>query len=253
MPSCMLPRLESLNQRRWHLQYTGTVLIFWLDYSLSTNWFHGGFRKYNNVFKQLADNLRWFLTNDCFLRWAAGYSPRHKLTQAKMVNRPQLVLQILGISKVIFFSGDRRYIATGSYLLLQTLRWWWLHSRWTVDVTYQESMQAIIVCNHTDEFSFTTGGFAFLNCSNLMLKDLSFSQCSGVVLRLYKNNTDVLAFLEMNQSSVMFFSETLNLRLTNIVVTHYNGFAIIAANPYGSPLFQRLHSYIWFVWRTSLL
>ena len=103
-------------------------------------------------------------------------------------------------------------------------------------MTYQESMQAIIVCNHTAEFSFfTTGGFAFLNCSNLMLKDLSFSQCSGVVLRLYKNNTDVLAFLEMNQSSVMFFSETLNLRLTNIVVTHYNGFAIIAANPYGSP------------------
>ena len=101
------------------------------------------------------------------------------------------------------------------------------------------------MCNHTAEFSFfTTRGFGFLNCSNLTLKDLSFTQCGGVVSPdafLYENSTDVPAFFGTNQSAVMFFSETLNLRLTNIAVTQYYGFAIIAANAYGSPLFHSLH------------
>ena len=49
---------------------------------------------------------------------------------------------------------------------------------------------------------------------------------------LYENSTDVPVFFGTNQSAVMFFSETLNLCLINIAVTHYYGFAIIAANPY---------------------
>ena len=130
------------------------------------------------------------------------------------------------------------YIDPGSFCVVQNL----------VNVTISSDIpgkQAVVQCNHTAEFSFfITRGFAFLNCSNLTMKDLSFSQCGGVVSReavLYANSTDVPAFFGTNQSAVMFFSETLNLRLTNIVVTRYYGFAIIAANPYGSPLFQRLH------------
>ena len=87
-------------------------------------------------------------------------------------------------------------------------------------------------------------GFGFLNCSNLTLKDLIFSQCGGVVSPdafLYENSTDVPAFFGTNQSAVMFFSETLNLRLINIAVIQYYGFAIISANPYGSPLLYGLH------------
>ena len=130
------------------------------------------------------------------------------------------------------------YIDPGSFCVVQNL----------VNVTISSDIpgkQAKIVCNHTAEFSFfTTRGFAFLNCSNLTLKDISFSQCGGVMSReafLYENSTDVPAFFGTNQSAVMFFSETLNLRLTNIAVTQYYGFAIIAANPYGSPLFHGLH------------
>ena len=75
------------------------------------------------------------------------------------------------------------------------------------------------------------------------MKDLSFFQCGGVVLRevfLYENSTDVPAFLDTNQSTVMFFSEMLSLHLTNVAVTQYYGFAIIAANPYRSPSFSQL-------------
>ena len=130
------------------------------------------------------------------------------------------------------------YINPGSFCVVQNL----------VNVTISSDIpgrQAEIVCNHTAEFSFfTTRGFGFLNCSNLTLKDLSFTQCGGVVSPdafLYENSTDVPAFFGTNQSAVMFFSETLNLRLTNIAVTQYYGFAIIAANAYGSPLFHSLH------------
>ena len=130
------------------------------------------------------------------------------------------------------------YIDPGSFCVVQNL----------VNVTISSDIpgkQAETVCNHTTEFSFfTTRGFAFLNCSNLTLKDISFSQCGGVMSReafLYENSTDVPAFFGTNQSAVMFFSETLNLRLTNIAVTQYYGFAIIAVNPYGSPSFHDLH------------
>ena len=104
--------------------------------------------------------------------------------------------------------------------------------------------RAEIVCNHTSEFSFfTTRGFAFLNSSNLTLRDLSFSQCGGVLSRdvfLYEDTVEVPVYFGTNQSAVFFFSETLNLTLYNIVVTEYYGFAIIAANPYGSPSFHSL-------------
>ena len=130
------------------------------------------------------------------------------------------------------------YIDPGSFCVVQNL----------VNVTISSDApgkQAEIVCNHTAEFSFfTTRGFAFLNCTNLTLKDISFSQCGGVVSPeafLYENSTDVPAFFGTNQSAVMFFSETLNLRLINIAVTRYYGFAIIAANSYGSPSFDDLH------------
>ena len=130
------------------------------------------------------------------------------------------------------------YINPGNFCVVQNL----------VNVTISSDIpgrQAEIVCNHTAEFSFfTTRGFGFLNCSNLTLKDLSFSQCGGVVSPdafLYENSTDVPAFFGTNQSAVVFFSETLNLRLINIAVTQYYGFAIISANPYGSPSFHSLH------------
>ena len=130
------------------------------------------------------------------------------------------------------------YIKPGNFCVVLNL----------VNVTISSDIpgkQAIIVCNHTAEFSFfTTRGFGFLNCSNLTLKDLSFSQCGGVLSPgafLYENSTDVPTFFGTNQSAVMFFSETLNLRLINITVTRYYGFAIIAANTYGSPSFYGLH------------
>ena len=105
--------------------------------------------------------------------------------------------------------------------------------------------RAEIVCNHTSEFSFFTNrGFACLNCINLTLSDLSFSQCGGVLSRealLYENSTKVPAYYGTNQSAVWLFSETLDLNLINITITDYYGFAVIAANSYGSPLFQSLH------------
>ena len=146
------------------------------------------------------------------------------------------VLQRKG-SELRLGTNVTHYIDPGSFCVVQNL----------VNVTISSDIpgkQAIIVCNHTAEFSFfTTRGFGFLNCSNLTLKDLSFSQCGGVVSRgafLYENSTDVPTFFGTNQSAVMFFSETLNLRLTNIAVTQYYGFAIIAVNPYGSPSFHSL-------------
>ena len=135
-------------------------------------------------------------------------------------------------------SNVTHYIDPGSFCVVQNL----------VNVTISSDTpgrQAEIVCNHTVDFSFfTTRGFGFLNCSNLTLKDLSFSQCGGVVSRaafLYENSTKVPAFFGTNQSSVIFFSETLNLCLTNLAITQYYGFAIIVANAYGSPSFLGLH------------
>ena len=134
-------------------------------------------------------------------------------------------------------SNVTHYINPGNFCVVQNL----------VNVTISSDIpgrQAEIACNHTADFSFfTTRGFGFLNCSSLTLKDLIFSQCGGVVSPdafLYENSTDVPAFFGTNQSAVMFFSETLNLRLINIAVTQYYGFAIIAANPYGSPLLYGL-------------
>ena len=146
--------------------------------------------------------------------------------------------EIIQGSELKLATNVTHYIDPGSFCVVQNL----------VNVTISSDIpgrKAEIVCNHTAEFSFfTTRGFAFLNCTNLTLKDISFSQCGGVVSPeafLYENSTDVPAFFGTNQSAVMFFSETLNLRLINIAVTQYYGFAIIAANAYGSPLFYGLH------------
>ena len=62
-----------------------------------------------------------------------------------------------------------------------------------------------------------------LSCINMTKEcyQISFSQCGRVVscvAFLYENSTDVPAFFGMNKSAVMFFSETLNLHLTNIVL-----------------------------------
>ena len=104
--------------------------------------------------------------------------------------------------------------------------------------------RAEIVCNHTGEFSFfTTRSFAFLNSNNLTLRDLSFSQCGGVLSQkalVYENSTEVPVYFGTNQSAVLFLSETLDLTLDNIAVTEYYGFAAIAANLYGSSLLNRL-------------
>ena len=119
------------------------------------------------------------------------------------------VLQRKG-SELRLATNVTHYIDPGSFCVVQNL----------VNVTISSDIpgkQAVIQCNHTAEFSFfTTRGFAFLNCSNLTMKDLNFSQCGWVVSReavLYANSTDVPAFFGTNQSAVMFFSETLNLRL----------------------------------------
>ena len=104
--------------------------------------------------------------------------------------------------------------------------------------------RAEIICKHTSEFSFfTTRGFAFLNSSNLTLRDLSFSQCGGVLSQealVYENSTEVPVYFGTNQSAVLFLSETLDLTLNNIAVTEYYGFAVIAANSYGSSSFNSL-------------
>ena len=104
--------------------------------------------------------------------------------------------------------------------------------------------RAEIKCKHTNEFSFFTNrGFSFLNCSNLSLSDLSFTQCGGVLSHesfLYENITEVPAYFGTNQSAVLFFSETLDLKLLNISINDYYGFAVIAANSYGSPSFRNL-------------
>ena len=130
------------------------------------------------------------------------------------------------------------YVGSGSVCVVQNL----------TNVTISSDTpgtRAEIVCNHTSEFSFFTNrGFACLNCINLTLSDLSFSQCGGVLSRealLYENSTKVPAYYGTNQSAVWLFSETLDLGLINITITDYYGFAVIAANSYGSPLFQSLH------------
>ena len=160
------------------------------------------------------------ITSDFLENYLCGDGPQREVTEFQLA------------------TNVTHYIKPGNFCVIQNL----------VNVTISSDTpgkQAIIVCNHTTEFYFfTTRGFGFLNCSNLTMKDLSFSQCGGVVSRgafLYENSTDVPTFFGTNQSAVMFFSETLNLRLINITVTRYYGFAIIAANSYGSPSFYGLH------------
>lgn len=125
---CMLPSLESLDQGRRHLQYTGTVysdLILCFDQT--------GFmvESGNTTMLRFSKQLtRWFLISNWFLRWAAGSSPWHNLTAAEMANRPQSVPPfwycMFTIRNVIFFSGDRRRWV---HTIIDIY-----HSRWTVDV-----------------------------------------------------------------------------------------------------------------------
>ena len=134
-------------------------------------------------------------------------------------------------------SNVTHYIGSGDFCVVQNLSS-------VVISSDTPGKRAEIVCNHTSEFSFfTTRGFAFLNSNNLTLRDLSFSQCGGVLSRealVYENTTEVPVYFGTHQSAVLFFSETLDLTLYNIAVTEYYGFAIIAANLYGSPSFHSL-------------
>jgi len=51
-----------------------------------------------------------------------------------------------------------------------------------------------------------------------------------LLVRCWFHSSEVHVFFGMNRSTVIFFSKMLNLRLTNLTVTRYYGFAIISMN-----------------------
>ena len=105
----MLPSLESLDQGRQHLHYTGTVYSDLLLHFDRTGFMvDSGNTTMSRFSKQLT---RWFLISNWFLRWAARSSPWHKLTAAEMANRPQSVPPFWWCTftiRNVIFSGNRR-------------------------------------------------------------------------------------------------------------------------------------------------
>ena len=91
---------------------------------------------------------------------------------------------------------------------------------------------AIVTCKRSVERSFTSRGFVFVSGTNLTLSNIVFMNCGGIIDErlLYNfNRTSTNQSLHELQTVLLFLHST-NVRLHDITIVEYFGYAVLAVN-----------------------
>ena len=91
---------------------------------------------------------------------------------------------------------------------------------------------AIVTCKRSVERSFTSRGFVFVSGTNLTLSNIVFMNCGGIIDErlLYNfNRTSTNQSLYKLQTVLLFLHST-NVRLHDITIVEYFGYAVLAIN-----------------------
>ena len=91
---------------------------------------------------------------------------------------------------------------------------------------------AIVTCKRSVERSFTSRGFVFVSGTNLTLSNIVFMSCGGIIDErlLYNfNRTSTNQSLHELQTVLLFLHST-NVRLHDITIVGYFGYAVLAVN-----------------------
>ena len=89
-------------------------------------------------------------------------------------------------------------------------------------------------------------GFVFLHGSDVTLSNVHITQCGTVltpVMLQLDSDTNNAAYFGINQTAVLLFSHVLRLKVTNIEISDYYGFAIIVVNSMGLSQIENVHVY----------
>ena len=91
---------------------------------------------------------------------------------------------------------------------------------------------AIVTCKRSVERSFTSRGFVFVSGTNLTLSNIVFKNCGGIIDKrlIYNfNSTSTTQSLYELQTVLLFLNST-NVRLHDITIVEYFGYAVLAVN-----------------------
>ena len=91
---------------------------------------------------------------------------------------------------------------------------------------------AIVTCKRSVERSFTSQGFVFVSGTNLTLSNIVFKNCGGIIdetLLYYFNRASTNQLLYELQTVLLFLNST-NVRLHDITIVEYFGYAVLAVN-----------------------
>ena len=94
------------------------------------------------------------------------------------------------------------------------------------------NVPAIVTCKRSVERSFTSRGFVFVFGTNLTLSNIVFMNCGGIIDErlLYNfNRTSTNQSLHELQTVLLFLHST-NVRLHDITIVEYFGYAVLAIN-----------------------
>ena len=103
------------------------------------------------------------------------------------------------------------------------------------------SIPAIVRCNSS---SITQRGFGFYNISELMIKDVHFANCGGIIAedRLRYSFAEYYSgFYGPNQQLVLVLNYCSDVHLDHVTFTDYRGYAIGGFNVFGHSILNNVH------------
>ena len=91
---------------------------------------------------------------------------------------------------------------------------------------------AIVTCKRSVERSFTSRGFIFVSGTNLTLSNIVFMNCGGIIEErlLYNFNRASTNQSLYELQTVLLFLHSTNVRLHDITIVEYFGYAVLAVN-----------------------
>ena len=89
--------------------------------------------------------------------------------------------------------------------------------------------KAVIQCK-SDSADVTSRGFGFHDVSNFTLRDIEFHNCGSPISPKPSNDSHSYLYFQTEQSAVLYFNNSRDVTIENVVITHYTGFAILGIN-----------------------
>ena len=105
-------------------------------------------------------------------------------------------------------------------------------------ITSNSSSLAVIQCDPVNVIPLNSvGGLGFFNMQSLRLLNLKFIHCGGVIpssaLRLVNDSESSPFYIIPAQQAVLIFNHCRDLLISNVNITRFNGFGVLAINLHG--------------------